>query len=207
MPHHSNKSDKPYSQPCENNKNAILEKLNEVFNCSKNILEIGSGTGQHAVHFAKYLSHLQWQTSDLPVNHRGIQQWIDESKLLNIQSPITIDLSNLNSANSTIAKVDGVFSANTLHIISVDLVKAFFKLVASVLSSKQALVVYGPFNYDGRYTNESNEGFDLWLKDKDSQSGIRDIEFITEQAKANELSLESDFEMPANNRLLVLRKL
>lgn len=205
-------SNKPFSQPCENNKNAILEKLKTVFSQSNHILEIGSGTGQHAIHFSENMPHICWQTSDLENNHRGINQWIAGSDLPNVMSPIAVDLAAIERSLKSINEVkkynalNGMFTANTLHIVSLELVEAFLKLAGKLLESGQPLVIYGPFNYQGQFTSESNQGFDLWLRERDINSGIRDIEYIQEQARHNGFSLEDDHEMPANNRLLVFRK-
>jgi cyclopropane fatty-acyl-phospholipid synthase-like methyltransferase len=197
-----------FSQACENNKSAILSILQKAFIKTKNVLEIGSGTGQHAVHFAEKLPHLSWQTSDLIINHFSINQRIRSSQLKNISAPIHIDLNGewpMNNTNIT-SNVDGIFTANTLHIISWFLVKRFFEGVKNNLKNGGTLCIYGPFNYDGKFTSESNANFELWLKDRDVNSGIRDFEAIELLAKSAGLSLISDNDMPANNRLLVFIK-
>ncbi|MDP2562906.1 DUF938 domain-containing protein [Psychrobium sp. 1_MG-2023] len=193
---------KPFSQACENNKQPILNVLASAFANTKQVLEVGSGTGQHAVHFAKHLPHLQWQTSELPVNHGGINQWIDEQPSANLKRPIELDLTN---PWPTIPS-DGIFTANTLHIISWPLVINFFTHAGAHLSKQGTLCIYGPFNYNGQFTSQSNADFNLWLKGRDANSGIRDIEAIKQLAKENGLTLQSDNEMPANNRLLAFVK-
>ncbi len=194
---------KPYSQACENNKGYILPLLVDAFKHSKTLLEIGSGTGQHAVHFAPNMPWLTWQTSDLLVNHQGISQWLNESPASNLLPPVELDL------NSTwpIKTIDAIYTANTLHIVSWPLVQAFFAGVSQHLKVKGKCCIYGPFNYQGQYTSESNASFDLWLKERDSQSAIRDIEAVVDLAKNAGLSLARDHAMPANNRLLVFTKL
>jgi len=194
---------KPFSQACENNKQPILNILSRAFAKQKHVLEIGSGSGQHAVFFAKNMPFLTWQTSDLAINHEGINQWIDDFPTTNIKRPLILDLSKVQSLDENI---DAVYSANTLHIISWPLVQAFFKLVDSQLSPKGLLCIYGPFNYQGKYTSESNANFDLWLKARDAHSGIRDFEAICQLAEKARLSLMEDIAMPANNRILIFQK-
>lgn len=194
---------KPFSQACENNKRPIWDKLQPLLAQYSNVLEIGSGTGQHAVHFAQILPHLTWQTSDLPINHEGINQWLDESTLPNVKPPIVIDLYQ----PWPVTTVDVIYTSNTLHIVSVELVTRFFDAVGKHLSSDGLLCVYGPFKYNGQFTSPSNGDFDLWLKERNSESGIRNIEDILALATNASLNLIHDYEMPANNRLLVFKKL
>lgn len=194
---------KPFSQACENNKQPILNILTRAFAKQKYVLEIGSGTGQHAVYFAKNLSFLIWQTSDLSINHPGINQWITDFPTANIRQPLTIDLTNV---QPLVQKIDGIFTANTLHIISWPLVLKFFDTVEKYLNINGILCIYGPFNYQGKYTSESNANFDLWLKERDVHSGIRNFEAVCQLAKDAGLSLEEDIEMPANNRFLIFKK-
>ncbi|MBF0278740.1 MAG: DUF938 domain-containing protein [SAR324 cluster bacterium] len=195
---------KPYSQACENNKEPILQILRSAFSHSRKVLEIGSGTGQHSVHFAKHLPHLIWQTGDLVENHSGIKAWISESHLENVLSPI---VTNVNLKDWEIDAVDSVFTANTLHIISWLEVEKLFEKVATLLDSEGVLCVYGPFNYDGAYTSSSNASFDEHLRTRDPLSGIRDFEAVEALAQAQGLLLQDDHPMPANNRCLVWKKI
>jgi hypothetical protein len=197
---------KPFSQACENNKRSILDILTSVFSKNKHVLEIGSGTGQHAVYFGQQLSHLSWQTSDLLINHQGINLWLDEVGSNNIKKPIVIDLNEAWPMPKGNIKVDGLYTANTLHIISWALVVKFFKGLQSNLATDASVCIYGPFNYEGKYSSESNANFDLWLKERDIESGIRDIEAILLLANSVGLKLIDDHAMPANNRLLVFLK-
>lgn len=194
---------KPFSQACENNKQPILKILSSLFANKKHILEIGSGTGQHGVYFAKNLPSLTWQTSDLPINHPGINQWIDDCSLSNIKRPLAIDLTR---AQPLSANIDAIFTANTLHIISWPLVQNLFDMVGKQLTTNGILCIYGPFNYQGKYTSESNANFDLWLKSRNELSGIRDFEAVCQLATQAGLSFEEDIEMPANNRMLLFKK-
>lgn len=201
-----------FSQACENNKNHILSVLQQAFSSTKQVLEIGSGTGQHSVHFATNLPHLAWQTSDLPINHYSINARKEDSQLENLFAPITIDLNQewltaLEDSDLSTATVDGIFTANTLHIISWHLVQQFFNSIKEHLAIGGILCIYGPFNYQGKFTSESNAQFDLWLKDRDGASGIRDFEQVQLLAKAEGLALLQDHSMPANNRLLVFKRI
>jgi len=191
-------NEKPYSQACENNKKSILLLLKKAFANTKQVLEIGSGSGQHAVYFALNLPHLLWQTSDLKINHYGINQWIDEQPSSNLKRPITLDLLE----SWPISTVDGIYSANTLHIVNWPLVERFFAGVKQCLAKQGRLCIYGPFNYNGQFTSDSNAAFDVWLKSRDAESGIRDFEAIVSLAQAAGLTLVKDHTMPANNRLL-----
>ena len=193
---------KPHSQSCDNNKQPILDKLKPLLTPFQDVVEIGSGTGQHAVHFANALPDLTWHTTDLPVNHAGIKQWINDSGLLNIKPPLCLDLSK----PWPISHCDVIYTANTLHIVSAELVTAFFSAIKNVVNNNGLVIIYGPFNYAGEFTSDSNRQFDSWLKDRDSSSGIRNIEWITELAAKANLHLLHDEKMPANNRLLTFRK-
>jgi cyclopropane fatty-acyl-phospholipid synthase-like methyltransferase len=191
-------NEKPYSQACEDNKNSILAVLKTAFANTQQVLEIGSGSGQHAVYFASNLPHLQWQTSDLKINHRGINQWVDAYPCVNLIRPVNLDLQQ----PWPISTVEGIYTANTLHIISWPLVEKFFAGVKKCLANHGRLCIYGPFNYHGKFTSDSNADFNVWLKNRDEKSGIRDFEAILTLAQAADLTLVKDHTMPANNRLL-----
>ena len=190
---------KPYSAACDNNRQPILEIIEVLFADCKEILEIGSGTGQHAVYFAEKLSHLIWHSSDLQENHAGIELWLNEAKLPNTPPPLKLDVTR---AHWPELKVEAVFCANTIHIIGWDSVKAMIAGVGKLLPNNGLLVLYGPFNYNNAYTSESNARFDIWLKQRDPESGIRNFEDVALLANAADLYLQHDYAMPANNRLL-----
>jgi len=194
---------KPFSESSEENRDPILSVLREAFAAVNSVLEIGSGTGQHAVHFAQHLPHLTWQTSDLPEHHPGIQAWLDEALLANVRPPIALDV---NDKPWPVAPVDGVFTANTLHIISWPEVTCLLEGVGQVLQPGGVLCIYGPFNYGGQFTSESNARFDAWLKARDPLSGVRDFEAVCETALDHGLVLQQDHTMPVNNRTLVFHK-
>jgi cyclopropane fatty-acyl-phospholipid synthase-like methyltransferase len=192
--------DKPFAESCEQNRGPILAVLRDVFSDRRLVLEIGSGTGQHAVYFGAELPHLRWQTADVPPHHPGIRAWLDEAALPNVLPPIALDVSQ---ADWRSGRYDAVFSANTLHIMSWSEVERFFEGIGEVLEAGGVLAVYGPFNYDGAFTSESNARFDAWLKARDPASGVRDFEAVDALARAQGLVLQLDIAMPANNRTLV----
>ncbi|MFK3861990.1 DUF938 domain-containing protein [Pseudoalteromonas rhizosphaerae] len=193
---------KPFSQACENNKNLILSIITAYLAQVESVLEVGSGTGQHSVHFAANLPHLQWHTSDRLVNHNGIKQWLDEAKLDNLHAPVELDLNRPWPVNT----VDAIYTANTLHIVSIPLVEQFFTGVNKHLASKGLVCIYGPFKYNGNFTSESNQRFDEFLNQQDSQSGIRDFEWVQQLAEQAGLMLVDDIAMPANNQLLIFKR-
>lgn len=193
---------KPFSQACENNKGPILEVLKTVFNKTKSVLEVGSGTGQHSVFFAEQLPHLQWYTSDRRINHEGINLWHKEANLTNLHGPLELDLNYAWPVNN----VDAIYTANTFHIVSWQLVEQFFKGVSTHLASRGVVCIYGPFKYQGQFTSASNEEFDRFLTQRDPFSGIRDFEAIEQLARHAGLTLISDTAMPANNQLLVFKR-
>lgn len=192
--------DKPYAESCEQNRDPILAVLREVFADRSYVLEIGSGTGQHAVYFGAELPHLRWQTADVPVNHPGIRLWLEEAALPNVLPPIALDVNQKNWRNG---RYDAVFSANTLHIMGWPEVEKCFAGIGDVVEPGGVLAIYGPFNYNGTYTSESNARFDAWLKVRDPASGIRDFEAVDALARDQGLVLKKDVAMPANNRTLV----
>lgn len=196
--------DKPFSQACENNKGPILEKLADLFNQPGTILEIGTGTGQHAVHFARHLPHLTWQPSDHPQNARLCLPWLEEAALANINPPLALNVTN--GDWSGLPAIHGVYSANTAHIMAWEEVEAMFHGVARILPADGLFCLYGPFRYHGQHTSESNERFDQSLRMQAAHMGIRDRDDLERLARAEGLVLEEDFGMPANNRLLVWRK-
>lgn len=194
---------KPFSEACAENQAPILAVIRPLFRDCRNVLEIGSGTGQHAVHFAANLPHLLWHTSDVVENHPGINVWLEEAALPNTRPPLRLDV--LRDLWPQLA-VDAVFSANTTHIMGWVEVEALFAGVGKLLAEGGVFALYGPFNYGGQYTSASNARFDQWLKARDPNSGIRDVDDLQRLAAAAGMVLEQDVEMPVNNRTLVWRK-
>ena len=194
---------KPFAESCEKNKEPILAVLEEIFADRKRVLEIASGTGQHAVHFGRALPHLTWQPSELPKNLEGIQLWLDEVQLPNVLPPVALDV---NDECWPVEPVDAIFNANTVHIISWPEIERLFAHIAAVIEPGGSVCCYGPYNYDGKFTSESNERFDAWLKSRDPDSGVRDFEAINALAASHGLELLRDIAMPSNNRILIWRK-
>ena len=194
---------KPYSASCDQNREPILELIQPLLEDKKSVLEIGSGTGQHAVYFAHKMPHLIWQSSDQIAYHEGIKLWLNEAGLDNTPPPIPLDVSNDQWPEIII---DAIFSANAVHIMSWQNVIDFLENAPKLLAANGLLILYGPFNYKGNYTSESNKQFDGWLKHQNPQSAIRDFEAINELAEQQGLKLLNDYSMPANNRILCWRK-
>lgn len=191
----------PCSEASERNKGPILAVLREAFAGSRRVLEIGSGTGQHAVWFARHMPHLEWQPSDLPEEMPGLQSRLAVEGPPNVRAPLVLDVT---VHPWPVQEVDAIFSANTLHIMSWSAVEQFFAGADRVLADHGALLaVYGPFRYRGDYTTASNAEFDCWLKRRDPQSGIRDFEAVDRLARQAALDLVADHAMPANNQLLI----
>jgi cyclopropane fatty-acyl-phospholipid synthase-like methyltransferase len=194
---------KPFSQACENNKQPILEVLSRWLKQPARVLEIGSGTGQHAVYFSQQLPHIQWQPSDLPENIGGIQQWLDEARLDNVAVPLALDVLE---KRWPVDKVDGIFSSNTVHIMGWEIVTRFLTVLPGYLQPDGLFFLYGPFNYNGHYTSESNARFDLWLAQQNPVSAIRDFEKVNALLELGGMVLQEDNAMPVNNRLVVWQK-
>lgn len=192
-----------FSEACERNKDFILKEIAIFFGDSTAILEVGSGTGQHAVYFSHRLPWLAWQPTDTANYLDDLSLRISEEAPENVSAPIDLDV---RMQPWPIGHYDGVFSANTLHIMSWSCVENFFRGVGETLKGGGALCIYGPFRYGGEFTSESNRQFDQQLKRLDAQKGIRDFEAVNELAGAEQLELAQDIAMPANNQLLVWRR-
>ena len=195
-------AEKPFAPSCERNQGPILEVLLRHFAGTRRVLEIGSGTGQHAVHFAAAMPWLSWQAGDRADNLPGIALWRDDAGLPNTPPAIELDV----DGPWPDATFDAVFTANSLHIMGWAQVQAFFAGIAAVLEDGGLLVVYGPFNYGGEFTSDSNRAFEQWLKDRNPASGIRDFEAVDALACGIGLLRVEDNAMPANNRCLVWRR-
>ena len=193
----------PFSQSCENNQAPIAEVLAQYLTPAQTLLEIGSGTGQHGYYFTERFPQLYWQPSDCAENLPMIQQWVAAAGRANYVAPFVFDVS---APPVPAQQYDGLFSANTLHIMSWPQVQAFFHLLPEWLAPQGFLFIYGPFKYDGHFTSDSNAGFDQWLKSRAAHQGIRDIEAVNQCAIQQGLTLIQDHTMPANNRLLVWRR-
>ncbi|MFT5083580.1 MAG: cyclopropane fatty-acyl-phospholipid synthase-like methyltransferase [Lentisphaeria bacterium] len=193
---------KPFSQACENNKTPILNELKRIFQRTNSVLEIGSGTGQHAVFFAQNLPWLTWQSTDRPENIAGINLWLEEAQLANLLPGKVLDVSESHWPEN----FDAVFSSNTAHIMSWSIAQTMISGVARRLPEGGVFALYGPFNYGGAYTSDSNREFDAWLRAHNPVQGLRDFEQVNACAQTHGLHLCEDNAMPANNRLLVWSK-
>lgn len=194
---------KPYAESCDQNRDVILGVIRRLFTAPASVLEIASGTGQHAVYFAGQLPHLNWLTSDLETNHAGIAMWIEEAGLANVRPPLLLDTRD---SVWPVDRADHVFSANALHIMDDAAVTGLFSGLGRILDAGALFACYGPFNYAGEYTSDSNRRFDQWLKDRDPASGIKDMAWLNILAQGAGLEHVEDFEMPANNRIQVWRR-
>ena len=194
---------KPYSESCDQNKEPILAVILPVFSSLSSVLEIGSGTGQHAIYFAGNMPHLKWHTSDCRSYLAGINMWLDDAGLPNVLPPFEL---NVTESSWPKLDVDAVFTANSIHIMSQQDVLNFMSGVGNLLAEQGELMIYGPFNYNGQYTSSSNESFDQWLKSRDPLSGIKHFEDMVALANKNRMQLVADHAMPANNRILHFKK-
>ena len=193
----------PFSAACERNKDPILEVLRLRFADRTQVLEIGSGTGQHAVHFARALEHLTWHPTEQLAYLPDLAERVKLEGSRNLRTPTLLDV---RQAVWPVRSVDAIFTANTLHIMSWPEVTALFGGVGAVLAPGGVLCVYGPFRYAGRYTSDSNLEFDRMLQERDPESGLRDIQTVNALAEQYGLRLDADHDLPANNRLLVFTK-
>ena len=203
MRHNARMEAKPYAAACERNREPILAVLRAHFADRARVLEIGSGTGQHAAYFAAHLPQLTWQASDRAANLPGIRAWLDEAALPNTPAPLVLDVARGPWPRQTF---DAAFSANTLHIMAWPEVEALFAALPQVLDGDAKLAVYGPFNYNGRFTSASNAEFDRSLKAQAPHMGIRDFADVERLAHAAGFVLLEDAAMPANNRCLVWQR-
>jgi len=205
---------KPHSPACDRNQEPILAVLRPYFGDRRHVLELGSGTGQHAVHFAAALPWLQWQASDAAASLPGINAWRDDAALANLPPPLVLQAvpgAGLQPAPPLPVDEDGsgfdaVFTANTLHIMGWPQVQALFAALPEITRPRALLVIYGPFNVDGEYTSESNRAFDGWLSREYPEGGLRDLEAVQALALAAGFEPIASFAMPANNLCLLWRR-
>ena len=191
-----------FSQAADNNKAAILEVLAEQLPRQARLIEIGSGAGQHAIHMAAVLNHVLWQPTDVAIVLPMLTSNISEYGTDNILSPTALDLA---TQEWPAQNYDCVYSANVMHIVSTELGENLIRGAAKMLTADGMLALYGPFKYEGNFTSSSNADFDLWLKARDEQSGIRDFEWVHDLAARSGLQLLLDQRMPANNQTLIFK--
>ncbi|MCP3672912.1 MAG: DUF938 domain-containing protein [Gammaproteobacteria bacterium] len=191
---------KPFSQACENNKRPILDVISKHFENSELILEIGSGSAQHSLYFAEKLKQLYWQTSDQEENLEGINLQLNEYRKYNLGRPFSLDVTQ---NKWEIEHCDGVFSANTTHIMTWSMVEKMFEGVGHVLLPKKEFCLYGPFKFNGEYSADSNKAFDEMLHERNPNSGLRNFEDLQKLAESQGLSFVKKYDLPANNNILV----
>ena len=196
-------TDKPFAESAERNGVPILNVLQDEFSQSTHVLEIGSGTGQHAARFAAAMRHLQWQTSDLDENHVGIIAWVNAAGLENLLLPLAVDV---READLPAQSFDAVYSANTAHIMSLAAVEKMFALVGGVLADDGVFCLYGPFRIGGEFNTPSNAAFHKSLRSRDPEMGIRHLESLDELGEEHGLTRTRLYAMPANNHIAVWRK-
>ena len=196
-------SEKRYAESAARNAGPILEVLQDELRHSTSVLEVGSGTGQHAIRFAAAMPQLCWQTSDREENHTAINAWISDSNLENIRRPLALDVLDATLDSN---QYDAVFSANTAHIMSFAAVRKMFALVGHTLKQSGLFCLYGPFLVDGEFTTSSNQRFDASLRARDSSMGIRDLAALDELGAESGLSRGGLYALPANNMLVVWLK-
>ena len=199
--------EKPHAPSCDKNKKPILDCLWPLLKDKSNLLEIGSGTGQHAVFMAPHLKHLTWTLSDIKDRQRGMSLWLREEPIINVKGPILYEIGkNTPHFPKSVKPFDVVFTSNTLHILNWKNVERLFKDLKENLEKETLFIVYGAFKFDSKYTTESNKEFDDWLKEKDTNSGLKNFEDITQKLLENNFNLLEKINMPANNNLLVYKK-
>lgn len=194
--------DKPFSPACERNREPILAVLREVYADCTRVLEIGSGTGQHAVHFAAAMPYLQWQTSDVAANLPGLRLWLGEAALPNTPEPLTLDV---DAPWPALSGFDAVYSANTLHIMGWPSVQRLFAQLPTVMAPRALLTIYGPLKSAGRFSGPGDASFDAALREADPRRGLRDIEAVDALACAAGLSMLDQRALPAHNRCITWR--
>ena len=194
---------KPVAPAAQRNTPAILDVLRDELATVTQVLEIGSGTGQHAVAIGAAMPHLDWQTSDLEEHHAAISAWLASAGLSNVHEPRVLDVL---TAEMPAGRFDAVFSANTAHIMSYKAVEKMFALVATTLREGGRFCLYGPFREQGTYSTASNAEFHRALVARDADMGLRDLEQLDELAAAGKMRRLRRYAMPANNLLVVWQK-
>ncbi len=196
-------SERHFAAAAQRNAAPILEVLRREFADRGAVLEIGSGTGQHAVTFARHLTHLDWQPTDVAEYCPGIRAWIADTNLDNVLPPLELDV---RSDDTGSARFDAAFSANTAHIMDLDAVGMMFKLLGNVLVAGAVFCLYGPFRIDGEFNAPSNAAFDKSLRQRNPAMGIRDLEELDVLALSAGLHRERLYAMPSNNFAVLWRR-
>jgi len=199
--------DKPFAESCVRNQSAILGAIRPYLTASEmEVLEIGSGTGQHAVHIASALANVVWQPSDLRPSLSGIQAWVEGASLGNLYQPLLLDVNDCPRFLASDKRYDAVFTANTIHYVSKETSSSLISVAANMLKPQGLLFVYGAFNQAGSYTSDGNRRLDEWLRSRDPMSGLKDVSWLEQAARLEGFELIEQLQMPANNLLFVFCK-
>ena len=193
-----------FAGAAERNKHPILAVLKPLLHSGDCVLEVGSGTGQHAVFFCEQIPDISWQPSDLIEQHPSIEEWIASCPNNRILAPLELDVQQRMQWPQT--HYDVVFSANTAHIMPWEAVQSMLAMAHHVLRPQGLLILYGPFNQNHQFTSPSNAQFDAHLKSIAAHMGIRDIDDICDVATDYQLHLQSIEAMPSHNHMLIFRQ-
>lgn len=192
-----------FSPSAARNRDPILAVLQRVLPTAGLVLELGSGTGEHAVHFARHLSALRWQPSEAdPVAMASITDWVAHSALPNVLPPLRFDLA---ASPWPLAAADAIVAINVLHYSPWETTPALFAGAAEVLPAGGVVYCYGPYRRGGAHIAPSNADFDGWLRSVDARFAVRDLEAVEAEAQRRGFRLEEVVDMPANNFSLVFR--
>ena len=194
--------DLPYSAACERNQAPILQVISPYLEKATSVLEVGTGTAQHALYFAQRYPNLRWQTADQSHYLPGINAQLLNARLDNVSVPIELDVNQKNWGFNGQA-FDVIYTSNTLHIMSIEDVNAFFNGLSAVAQKETILIIYGPFKYSGAFTSESNQEFDQSLRERGEGSCIKEFNEIERLANQQGFKLLNDYAMPANNQCLI----
>lgn len=194
----------------ERNKDSIAEVLSRILLKRGYILEIGSGSGEHAIKFQKCFPELTWQSSDPELIHRkSISSWIEHEELnFKMPQPLDIDVEKIpwEIPSELLNSIQGIISINMIHIASWNCTKSLFNESGNLLKNGQFLMLYGPFKIDGKHISQSNAVFDISLKMQNESWGVRDLAEVSEEANKNDFIEEELIRMPANNFSVIYRK-
>ena len=196
----------------EKNKKYIGEIITKIPLKQGFILEIGSGSGEHAIEFQKRFPEITWQTSDPETKHRNsISSWIDHQDFnIRMPQPLNIDVIKIpwEIPYEIKQSLQGIISINMIHITPWICTKSLFKGSSQLINDeRQFLILYGPFKINTKHTSQSNELFDNSLKLQNKDWGVRDLEAVCEEAKINGFTKNELFEMPSNNLTIIFKKL
>jgi len=186
------------------NRGPILDALRQLLAKTGLVLEIASGTGEHAVFLARQLPALDWQPSDPdPVMRASIAAWAADARLSNLRPPLDLDATR---PDWPIAAADAILCCNMIHIAPWAAAVGLIAEAARILPMGGPLILYGPFARGGRHTAPSNELFDAWLKARNAEWGVRDLDTVAETAAGHGLVLAEIADMPANNMVVAFRR-